>query len=365
MRRLALVLVALIGSSGLAQSRPESSASRPDRKVSVRRAQFPVTREASVPSGCSFSPDGRFLALAFGYDGHWLVVLEVQTRAIVFEDRCPDPQKLHVRRPQPANWPPSFSWKSDRIAYTRDESVVVVELEKGEWRAREPIPLPFKPGILYPCPRTIAWSSDDSSLMLAERGEGVFQIDVGRGAVRRLDSGPRRVFSGTFLEKGVNLVSFGDEDGFDSMLFVDGVPGRTLKGMAFLAASADRGTWLVQTRDPPASGADSRPSPDMDAMLRTHVEIRDAVSQKPRARLKGLVNLAAFSADGRILVTSESHVVVIHDGRTGAVLLQLDHYQGDRVVALAISPDGRHLLTMGRPTDPSDSGTVLWDLAFE
>ena len=40
------------------------------------------------------------------------------------------------------------------------------------------------------------------------------------------------------------------------------------------------------------------------------------------------------------------------------------HYEADRVVALALSPEGKRLLTMGYPGKGID-GVVLWELAFE
>src|SRR5262249_12134155 len=78
---------------------------------------------------------------------------------------------------------------------------------------------------------------------------------------------------------------------------------------------------------------------------------------------------AAFSADGRILVTGDGlRRAAIPSGKSGDVLHTIRHYEPDRLVALALSPDGRHLLTMGRPTvheDESVPGVALWELTCE
>ena len=136
-------------------------------------------------------------------------------------------------------------------------------------------------------------------------------------------------------------------------------------GIGVVACSGDGETWLVERADRTKSG-DRLPK-------RKCLEIVNAIDRKTRATTAMLeadpflgVLQASFSRDGTILVTSEGiSTCAIRDGRVGEILYELKNYSVDRLVALAISPDGTHLVTMGELGHPYDDGIILWELTLE
>jgi WD40 repeat protein len=284
------------------------------------------------------------------------VIFDFAKREAVYEDRS-------VEAKSAGNWPPAFSPKSNVLAYTLERGLATLELRDGGWKSGRKVDLPFKITIPFPNPRTLAWSDDGSTVVLAEH-EGSRRIDLTTGEAAPLDFGksdPRWVsFPGPNL--AVGLCTAGR---YETVMMAGGSVAERIPGVRILAMSGDRGSWLV------AVGGGCGETIERT----TAVEVWDAKTRKPRARIEvdpestfsaftGVCQ-GAFSADGTILVTGDFRVVDIRDGRTGAILHTIRHYDGDRVVALAISPDGRHLLTMGRPTNHEDDGVVLWQLSFE
>jgi WD40 repeat protein len=346
-----LILIAVPMVSAMAQTRPDTRPeSRAGRSLFVRAVPFPVKGDASVPSGCSFSPDGRFLATVRGSE--LPRVYDFTTAAL-------------VAAVGGANWPPVFSSKSDRVAFTVERGISINRREAGRWVPEATIALPFEPWVVFPCPRTIAWSSDDSVMMFAEKGQA-YELVLRTGEARAVDCGKGRAVATTFLGQWFG-VYFLREDGSETVLLSDRKVVERIPNIGILACSSGKDSWLVVRGERQETWG--RP--------RTGIEIWDAKSRKVRAKIgltpvegddSGLTQ-AAFSSDGSILVTGDGFKrAVIRDGHTGEILHTVRHYEGDRLVAVAISPDGRHLLTMGRPREREDedvAGVVLWELTFD
>jgi WD40 repeat protein len=352
-----LVVAALVpfvqAQTETAASRPESAASRPSKRVSARRLSFPVKGYASVPSGCSFSPDGKLLAVATGYDQRDLSIFAFPTGDVVFSDSSANPRD------------PAFSPKSDKLVYVYEHGIGIVERDGAVWRAAEPIALPFKPGIFFPDPRVLPWSRDGAAVVVTEWDAGVYEINARSRILRKLDAGTDPVLSSVVVDAGLAVSTFA-EGAFRTTIFRSGIAVEWLSEVRILAVSPDQSSWLV-ARLGSSSGAKT-PREKAPA-----VEIWDANPRRLRARVdfktsddgfQGLCH-GAFSADGSRLLTGDFKVVDVRDGRTGEILCTIDHYRGDRVVAACISPDGRHVLTMGRPTARTDDGVILWELVPE
>lgn len=362
----ALIVSVFTIATAVAQSHPATRPeSKPARSLSVRAIPFPVKGDASVPSGCNFSPDGRFLVVARGYGGNDLSIYDVSKREIVHTQAR---QTAPKQDESWANWPPAFNSKSDRLAFTGDHSVSFLEYVSGRWRQGTTVAVSFTPWVWFPNSRQMAWSSDDTVMMFVELGESeeteVHQVVLSSGEDRRLDVGTgRETQNAVFLGKefGVCLIR---DNRYETVLFSNGAIVATLPDIGILVCSADKESWLVARGE----RAENFGGPQGG------LEIWDAKARKPRAHVildpakddsTGLT-LAAFSADGAVLVTGDGHKrIAIRDGKTGETLHMIRRYEGDRIVALALSPDGRHLLTMGRPTNREDDGVVLWELTFE
>src|SRR5262249_37691728 len=70
------------------------------------------------------------------------------------------------------------------------------------------------------------------------------------------------------------------------------------------------------------------------------------------------VRCLAYSPDGKRIACGVGSAVVIHDVRTGEAMVKLEGQHTGPVVALAIAPDGRSLVSLGE-----DGQAVFWDLA--
>lgn len=359
-----LLILLVAGARGVAQV-PDSAGSRPFAKVSVQRVPFPVAGDASVPGACSFSPDGRWLAVARGYDRGDFFVYDMQSHAVVYEAKKPETQKDSAW----ANWPPSFNPKSDRLAFTAEKGLSFLTLKAGRWIADKTIPLPFEPWVVFSSPRRMAWSSDGSSILFAEDSKSgtACEVLLQKGETRTIECGEGQV---------VNPISLGPAFGAwylgrvrtEELLLLDGKIIERIPDVGILARSGDGLSWLVAKEATRETAA--RP--------RLGLEIWDAQKRLPRGTVRldpiagdpmaGLTQ-AAFSYDGRVLVTGDGfRRAVIRSGKTGDILHVIRHYETNRLVGLALSPDGRHLLTMGRPTEREDEevpGVVLWELTFE
>src|SRR5471030_3192190 len=87
---------------------------------------------------------------------------------------------------------------------------------------------------------------------------------------------------------------------------------------------------------------------------------------KPPFFLKSLIGSGMFSQDGRLLVLNFGNHLHIFDVATGKDLFQIPH-EHDRLVAVAISPDKRMLLTSAIPFEegfmvPTDQDVSLWEI---
>lgn len=346
---IALSLLALIATAVPAQSRPESAASRPVPKLSVRQVPFPIKHGAGVPAACSFSPDGRFLAIAYWSGPQIYDFKTKQTVAMPMGN---------------ANWPPAFNPRSDRLAVTVERGIALLHYESGEWRHEKTAKLPVNPWIIWPDPRTLAWSSDGAEMVYVE-WEEAHQISWPSGETRKLDCGRGAPISAVALDRSFGVSTFAD-GGFETAILSNGTVVDRIPDIQILTVSGDQSSWLVAKLD----RAERAKYPREKSPV---VEVWDAKPRRVRARLdllpefssfRGLCH-AVFSSDGSVLVTGTNNVVDIRDGRAGAVLHTISLYEGDRVVAVALSPDGKRLLTMGVPTNRSEDGTVLWELSFE
>jgi WD40 repeat protein len=349
-----------LAAAAWAQTRPESAATRPARQLTVRRLPLPIEGDASVPAACSFSPDGKFLAVARGYDHSELRIVDLARHAIVYEDR-------NVK--SAANFPPAFDSKSARLAYTIEKGIATLDLVDGTWKEGRTFALPVKPWIVFPRPRALAWLSDGRSLAIAEEGEA-HELDLVAGGTRKLDCGKARALNAVVLDGSFGVSCFAD-GGYETAIFSKAAVVDRIRDVAILATSGDGASWLTAQLDRKAGATawhEGVPT----------VEIRDAKTRRSRARLSLIPDSkgpsgpchAAFSFDGSVLVTGDFLRVDIRDGFTGAALHTIKHYETNRVVAIGLSPDGRRLVTMGRPTEREDpdtrsDGVILWELSFE
>jgi WD40 repeat protein len=113
---------------------------------------------------------------------------------------------------------------------------------------------------------------------------------------------------------------------------------------------------------------------DVDERTTGQFQLWDTVSGTPRAAMPHLYGKveAAFTTDGRLLVTLASSrrrpaTIFLWDATTGKLLGQINNPQElDSVTAMALSPDGRLLVTghgdLANPTAPGRSRIKVWDL---
>ena len=156
------ILITLASTSTLyAQATTQESTSRPVPRLEVKPLLFEMKGHASVPSGCAFSPDSRFLAVARGYDGHDVSIFSTDAWVLCFQDRAPSDRKAETDGPWPCR-PPVFGSKSDRLAYTTANGLAVVRCVSGKWDKWCMVQLPTS-------------------------------LDVGLPSARKLGTGPRRL----------------------------------------------------------------------------------------------------------------------------------------------------------------------------
>ena len=288
-----------------------------------------------MPAGCSFSPDGRWLAIARGYDHRELVIFDFAKREAVYEDRSEDVKSA-------ANWPPAFGPKSNVLAYTLARGIATLELRDGAWKPGRKIDLPFEPWIVFPSPRTLGWSADGTTILIAEH-EGASRIDLTTGKAASLEFEKSEALWASFPGPNLAMALCSNGDYETVMLSGTSVVER-LPRTRIVAASADGTSWLVAV-----GGRCTEPPAPTEA-----VEIWDALTRRPRARLEPPrsfcaftgVCQGAFSADGAVLVTGDFKLVHVRDGRTGAILHTIRYY--DR------RPDRRPVPQSRRSSSPHD-----------
>ena len=274
-----LLLIAYLAAAVVAQERPESSSTRrdtastrPARKLAVRTLPFPVKGHGSVPSACSFSPDGRLLAATRGYHGYDFNVYDLQRGELV---HTADAQPDLANDPRWANWPPAFNSRSDRLAFTVDHGVSFLDLVEGQVASGQDGPAPIPAMGHVPEPeddRVVARRGRDD--VHGERGGVSTRAPERRDIQTGLRCGPAdraRTSSGSCSQSRSAL-----ESGYETALLSGNEVVERLPGVGILACSADKSSWVVARRAPIA-GAESAPG------SRPAIEIWDGPERRARA----------------------------------------------------------------------------------
>ena len=291
--------------------------------------------EASVPWHATFSPDGRWVARldGFGAPSRAIAVLDAATGQVAWSEG--DGRQAAAR-------PAVFARDSKRLFLIAGDRLLVKELDGGAWPTRRSIALGFEPAVQFPHPCRLALTPDERGLLL-EHDAMAWRVDLVQGKTERVAPGIDGVFGVFVLLDGTPVLSVWRADHTETVL-LDGVGNvrRTLPG-ALLEASPDGARWLVASGPRPELGG-ARPAPGLELQI-----VEAASGTRLGSFTVGDLTQAAFSPDGRYLVTGEDFKhVVLRAADSGRPLQAIREYEGDRIVHLAFGADGTTLLTAGR-----------------
>lgn len=304
---------------------------------------------ASVPWHAAWSPDGRFVAFVEGWVHPFIAVHDAETHALVWKT---------TPATQPASHRPVFTRDGNRLILVEGRDLVVRERSESDWPPVRRVPLGFKPGITLR-PRPISLSRDERWAVLCDDGRA-YRVPLTGPTGTAVELGVADAAVAHFFADGRLAVARWSDEVAETVFVGEDLKKRSTLPFAVLAASADGRTWL---------GADPQARAESGELVLHLVdaESRERLGsvpvQRDAVRRWTFLAMATFSPDGRFLATVESlRTAAIRDARTGRLRQRIREYDGDRLIGLAFSPDGRYLVTGGRRGTRQDDqrSVLLW-----
>jgi WD40 repeat protein len=126
--------------------------------------------------------------------------------------------------------------------------------------------------------------------------------------------------------------------------------GAILLSVALLGTGAGITTHRYQTVSAAVSAAE--PAQTTASLARPDDEKKDKKEDKEKDK-----SPTADSPDGKMVAVGHDKSVILLDKASGKALRRMDGH-GDKVTALAFSPDGKHIVS-----GSADKTTFLWDMA--
>ncbi len=306
--------------------------SPPDEVLVRRRAKDGAEQRRSRPI-----PGGRMVG--FTRDGGSLLVTSGERRAVLLDARTFE----EIRR-FPVAGAPALSPTSDTAAFGHvDGNVVVVDLRTG---VRRPMDRRATGGV-----EGASFSTDGTALATASDDGSVDVWDVPAGSLRRRFEGHAGAAnSPVFSPDGATLYS-GSSDG--SVIVWDARGERALRRPFRFdpAAAAGDGPHSPAENAAKAVAVTSDNSRFATSPGPGRVTLWRASDQAVLGELRGplsVIDSLAFSHDGRLLTaTGDSRNTVVWNVATRKVVRVIGPAGEGGSLAVAISPDGRHLATAG------------------
>jgi hypothetical protein len=260
---------------------------------------------------------------------------------------------------QPASHRPAFTRDGERLVLVEGADLVVRERRDDAWPVARRVPLGRAPTISATS-RPVVLSPDEREAVLCDHGQA-WRVPLAGGDEARVEAlETADVVSALYVGDELAVARWG-EGVAETRLFAPGastpLEAETLP-FALLEASPEGRTWLVNRSPRKAAGAGF-------TLRLVDAATREDVGVVPfEGRADGgwaHLTMAAFTRDGKRLgVVDSLRLGLVIDARTGTLVQRIREYEGDRMIGLAFSADGRSMVTGGRRHDPSGEAVLLW-----